>query len=195
MSASKVIADTSLTSTAPAATAAFATGALRVSMDRARPRRAAITGWTRSISTAAETSAAPGRVLSPPMSRMSARDIASACVRAASGCTKRPPSEKLSGVTFRMPMIDGRSIGMPHRGGRGAISGASSASGRSPTGTITGRRSRSQISTLSKRIQPPARRGGIWRDKLHRAECLREPPRQAGRVETVRSLGRIQHQP
>ncbi len=70
----------------------------------------AITGATRAISSASDTGAAPGRVDSPPMSRMSAPSAMSrrACARAASGPRNRPPSEKLSGVTLTIPITSGR---------------------------------------------------------------------------------------
>jgi len=64
------------------------------------------TGATRSSSACGETTGAPGRVDSPPTSiRVApARTIASAWRRAASSGAKRPPSEKESGVTLRMPI-------------------------------------------------------------------------------------------
>ena len=67
---------TSLTIVAPAASAASATTAFDVSTDSAAPVRArispSITGTTRSSSTSAATLEAPGRVDSPPMSRIAA---------------------------------------------------------------------------------------------------------------------------
>ncbi len=73
-------------------------------------RIAEITGTTRAISSASSTGAAPGRVDSPPMSRMSAPWPISrrACATAASTPKCRPPSEKLSGVMLTMPMTRGR---------------------------------------------------------------------------------------
>ena len=66
---------TSFQIVAPAATAARATSGFIVSIligPAQRARSPVITGRTRAISSAALTGAAPGRVLSPPMSRMSA---------------------------------------------------------------------------------------------------------------------------
>ncbi len=75
----------SLMMSAPAASAASATSAFQVSTESGQSkfcRSAAITGSTRSISSAAETGSEPGRVDSPPTSRMSApssiRSLASA---------------------------------------------------------------------------------------------------------------------
>ena len=66
-------------------------------------------GAVRRISSAAATGVAPGRVDSPPtsISAAPAATIASAWRNAASGVKKRPPSEKESGVTLRMPMTRG----------------------------------------------------------------------------------------
>ena len=100
---------TSLTMAAPAATAAAATDAFRVSTDTGTPAVAAsfsITGRTRSSSTASGTSTAPGRVDSPPTSSRSAPSAARASpwATAAAGSRNRPPSENESGVTFTTPM-------------------------------------------------------------------------------------------
>ena len=105
---------TSLTRPAPAAIAASATASLDVSTEicgragigsvaLARP---AITGRTRRSSSAANTGSAPGRVDSPPTSRISAPSAASRspCAIASSGRRKRPPSENESGVTLTMPI-------------------------------------------------------------------------------------------
>ena len=98
---------TSLTTTAPAARAARATAALRVSMLTWTPRatRASTTGTVRASSSATPTSAAPGRVDSPPTSTQLAPCSQSWRPRAmaASRLACSPPSEKLSGVTLRMP--------------------------------------------------------------------------------------------
>ena len=105
---------TSLTTIAPASSAARATSALPVSTERTRPgcRRASspITGTTRAISAAALTGAAPGRVDSPPTSIASAPSATrrSACASAGAGSAKRPPSENESGVMLRIPITAGR---------------------------------------------------------------------------------------
>lgn len=79
----------SLITSAPASSTAAATAAWRVSTeitasDRFRSSRT--TGSTRASSSSAETSAAPGRVDSPPMSRITApcRSSSSAWPRASS---------------------------------------------------------------------------------------------------------------
>ena len=105
-------AATSFQSVAPAATAARATAGFMVSMDRAMSlsrRIAVIRGMTRASSSACDTGVAPGRVLSPPMSRISAPSAISrrAWARAESAARNRPPSEKLSGVTLTTPMTRG----------------------------------------------------------------------------------------
>ena len=55
------------------------------------------------------TGVAPGRVDSPPTSTMAApaRTMSSPCSTAASGSRYAPPSEKESGVTFKIPMMRG----------------------------------------------------------------------------------------
>lgn len=75
-------------------------------------RSAWMTGITRRISSLAPTAAAPGRVDSPPMSRICApsRSSPSAWVMTFSMVSKQPPSEKESGVTFTMPMIMPRRV-------------------------------------------------------------------------------------
>ena len=82
---------------------------------RARPSLASrsITGTTRRSSSSSATGSAPGRVDSPPTSRMSAPSAASRspCSTAASASRNSPPSENESGVTLTTPMIStGRSI-------------------------------------------------------------------------------------
>ena len=64
---------------------------------------------TRAHSSSRLTGSPPGRVDSPPMSRMSAPSsaICRACACAANRVSCAPPSEKESGVTFKMPMISG----------------------------------------------------------------------------------------
>ena len=74
-----------------------------------------ITGTTLDISSEVSTSSAPGRVLSPPISIISApaETIDMQCSVAASKVEYLPPSEKLSGVTFNIPMILGISKERP----------------------------------------------------------------------------------
>ena len=130
-----VRAETSLRRSAPASKAARATAALRVSIEigSAKPsaRSAAITGTTRAASSSTGTGSAPGRVDSPPMSRMSAPSAARAraCAIAAARPRCAPPSEKLSGVTFSTPMIRGRSRPRPQIGARGAARRPATAGG------------------------------------------------------------------
>src|SRR6185369_5226591 len=112
ISGSNVSPDTSLTMFAPTAIAARATFALRVSMEivtSLRRRMSSITGTTRAISSSIETGAAPGRVDSPPTSMIVAPSsiICSAACSAFVWSKWTPPSEKESGVTFRMPMTAG----------------------------------------------------------------------------------------
>src|SRR4051794_26475513 len=102
-------AETSLTIRAPAWIAASATSTLRVSTEIV-PCSRSMTGMTRSSSTGTGTSAAPGRVDSPPMSRMSAAS-SFACRTAASTSRYIPPSENESGVTFTTPMTAGKLVG------------------------------------------------------------------------------------
>jgi hypothetical protein len=132
-------AATSLTSPAPASSAAARhRGLARVDGDGqadALPRSDAMTGAVRG-SPRPRHGSAPGRVLSPPMSRISApaapwRRRAKPARRL---IRKSPPSEKLSGVTFRMPMIRGRST--PARRWR---AGPRSAGARHSAGRSLGR--------------------------------------------------------
>src|SRR4051794_33156653 len=106
-------AETSFTIRAPAWRAASATASLVVSIEtRATPFTASrsTTGTTRSSSTSAGTDWAPGRVDSPPTSRISAPSAASSSPWriAASGSRYRPPSENESGVTLTTPITMGR---------------------------------------------------------------------------------------
>ena len=83
--------------------------------------RAAMTGRMRACSSSGDTGVAPGRVLSPPMSRISAP---SACIwrpvaMATPGSRRSPPSLKLSGVMLRMPMRAGWV--KPAHGGTGLV--------------------------------------------------------------------------
>ena len=82
-----------------------------VSTETVAPREASarITGTTRDSSSSTSGRVAPGRVDSPPMSRMSAPSASSSapCAIAVSAVSHRPPSEKESGVTFTTPMSTG----------------------------------------------------------------------------------------
>ncbi len=116
---------TSLTITAPAASERRATSAFVVSTETSRPVSCSTTGSTRRSSSSRDTGGAPGRVDSPPTSTRPApaSSIARAPATAASVSMCTPPSEKLSGVTFTMPMTVGRgqrfsSDGRPMRHGR-----------------------------------------------------------------------------
>src|SRR5690606_264839 len=120
---------TSLIIPAPASTVARITSGLEVSMligtDVSRASRST-SGRTRRSSSAASTSAAPGRVDSPPTSRMSAPCSSSviAWAKAASASSWAPPSENESGVTLTMPITRGRSStrGRPLQSRVGAVS-------------------------------------------------------------------------
>ncbi|MNM17946.1 hypothetical protein D3C81_282280 [compost metagenome] len=105
---------TSLMRWAPAAQPALITAALEVSREIITSSSCTIrstTGMTLSSSSCSLTSGAPGRVDSPPMSMRVAPSsiIWRAWARASSSGLKRPPSEKESGVTLRIPMTWGRS--------------------------------------------------------------------------------------
>ena len=102
----------SFTISAPAATAWRATSALVVSMEIGTSileARRSMTGMTRRSSSCNGTGSAPGRVDSPPMSSAAAPSAIScnACSTAESRAMNRPPSEKLSGVMFKMPINRG----------------------------------------------------------------------------------------
>src|SRR5689334_12300026 len=102
--------DTSLTMLAPAAIARSATSARMVStLTVALEASSVMTGTTRSSSSCSVGRVAPGRVDSPPMSRMSAPSASSSSpwAIAASGSTYLPPSENESGVTLTTPMSSG----------------------------------------------------------------------------------------
>jgi hypothetical protein len=92
--------------------AARATAGLRVSMEigtATLPARTRTTGMTRRSSSSSGTGSAPGRVDSPPMSRMPAPSAAnrSPCSIARPGSSQRPPSENESGVTLTIPITTG----------------------------------------------------------------------------------------
>src|SRR5687767_7647638 len=104
------VAETSLRRLAPAARAASATWALRVSIETlVCGARALTTGRTRRSSSSASTGSAPGLVLSPPTSITSApsETMRRPWATAAPASSHRPPSEKESGVTFSTPMTNG----------------------------------------------------------------------------------------
>ena len=88
------------------------TSALEVSTEIHTSKRwamASTTGITRASSSSTLTSAAPGRVDSPPISMMVAPAliIRLACFTASISELWAPPSEKESGVTFRIPITWG----------------------------------------------------------------------------------------
>src|SRR3990170_245813 len=105
--------DASFTTRAPARSAASATAGFDVSIETgtstSRTRRP-IAGSTRASSTSSATGVEPGRVDSPPRSRMAAPSATCCRPRAtiASVSRSRPSPLKESGVAFRMPMIHGR---------------------------------------------------------------------------------------
>src|ERR1035438_7377078 len=94
---------------APACNAARATAGFVVSTESGiltRDPSCSTTGITRCHSSVSPTGSAPGRVDSPPMSRISApcATSSSACSTAFAGLKNFPPSEKESGVTLTTPM-------------------------------------------------------------------------------------------
>src|SRR5579864_641210 len=106
---------TSFTMWAPAASACRATSALDVSTESITAdcsASARTTGSTRCNSSSSETGCEPGRVDSPPMSSRSAPSCTSFSPCAMAVLTEKncPPSEKLSGVTFTIPITSGRLI-------------------------------------------------------------------------------------
>src|SRR5699024_4633174 len=101
----------SLINSTPASIAASAVAALYVSIDSGiftACFTASITGITLFISSSALIGSWSGRVDSPPISIMSAPSstICLACATAVSIVLYLPPSEKESGVAFRMPIIN-----------------------------------------------------------------------------------------
>ena len=100
----------SLTRSAPAWIALSATLLLKVSTEMGMSKRfltASITGKTLWASSSALTGVCPGRVDSPPISIISAPSaiMASVCRKASSKWFHFPPSEKESGVIFKIPII------------------------------------------------------------------------------------------
>ena len=155
---------TSLMMRAPASSAAAMVAAWRVSTETgACGARARMTGRMRRSSSAGGTGSAPGRVDSPPMSRMSApaARIASPWSMAAPWSRARPSPEKLSGVTLTMPMTSGRpGSGRPAKMGRGAVSGgrrAAHSGGRASGGRVPSAAPSAQRRSRPKRRGPPCR--------------------------------------
>ena len=100
----------SLTRSAPAWIELSATLLLKVSTETGMSKcflTASITGRTLCASSSALTGVWPGRVDSPPISIISAPSaiIASVCLKASSIWFHLPPSEKESGVTFKIPIM------------------------------------------------------------------------------------------
>src|SRR5579863_2377719 len=154
---------TSLISSAPACAARRMTRGLRVSMEITRPvaaRSPSITGRTRRSSWSSGTGSAPGRVDSPPTSRMAAPSsaIRTPCWIAARGSSKRPPSEKESGVTLSTPMTSGcvrSNVLVPHRSniGGGPCAPRLRAVPQSPSMLASGRANRAAARcTLRRRL-------------------------------------------
>src|SRR5215471_2244418 len=112
ISGSRCRPQTSLTIAAPRSSAQAAIVAFIVSIETGCPEHttAGSTNSSRRSSSSAETATAWGRVDSAPMSMMSTPSIiiCLACATAASGGRKAPPSENESGVTFSIPMTNGR---------------------------------------------------------------------------------------
>ena len=159
---SNVNPETSLTKPAPAATAAFATAALRVSIEIGLDRFCdicLITGTVRSISTSLAIRSAPGRVDSPPTSMISAPalTISRASLKALSLSANCPPSEKLSRVTFRMPMTFGVEKDIPMIGGLWQVQVFSQLSGTSCTGITKAGWLRLNCSAWENHNGPPAK--------------------------------------
>ena len=124
LASSKPSADTSLIIRAPAFKAAVITAALRVSAETMWAFDSpAMTPSTRAISSSVVTVSEPGRVDSPPTSRISAPSLASFRPWAipASTFAKRPPSENESGVTLTIPMTRVASMPMPPNAWRGLV--------------------------------------------------------------------------
>ena len=108
-------APTSLSSVAPAATAARATAALRVSIETRAPLGGERLdhGDDPPQLLRLATGAAPGRVDSPPTSSQSAPSASRArpWAMAAAWSSNCPPSENESGVTLMTPITSGRGWG------------------------------------------------------------------------------------
>ena len=127
---------------------------------------------TRAISASGGTGSAPGRVDSPPISRISAPACSMAwpAAIAASASKCRPPSEKLSGVMFRMPITSGRAEANPAKGkGRAVMASISSphSSGSAATGRVATSRP-SSISRASEKARSPPCKGSAWPSPMAR---------------------------
>ena len=160
---------TSFTRLAPRSSAARATSALYVSIDIGmvtRPASRSSTGSMRRRSSSADTSAAPGRVDSPPTSIRSAPAscIASAASTARAGSRKWPPSAKESGVTFRTPM---RSVLSPRSSTRPPGSGIEKRGRRGRTNRLAG--SRRSVRSIGSAGQSAGRVSHDLADLLDRA--------------------------
>ena len=118
-----------------------------------------MTGSTRSSSSATLTGEAPGRVDSPPTSRMSAPAAASSSPRrtARSGDRNSPPSENESGVTLTIPMRRGRGSSGMERPRTRHTADAEGAGAWETTGVA-------RLTPPRERCPPPARRarGRAW---------------------------------
>ena len=125
---------------APAVVARCITSPWRVSMDSGMSSAfsPAMGGRTRASSWLRVTGAAPGRVDSPPISMIDApvSAIAQPAAMARAGPLCLPPSEKLSGVTLRIPIMCGRSMASPANAGRGAVSLSSAAAALSLSAAV-----------------------------------------------------------
>src|SRR6266571_5299049 len=214
---SNVSPETSLTTSTPASAARRATSAFVVSIERSGRRgpsrasagtTASSTGITRRSSSRSGTLRDPGRVDSPPTSMIAAPSsaIRTACSTAWRGRRKRPPSEKESGVTFRIPITgtllpSGRAP-RRRRSARGRASKWRNASAISATAArASGRRvARRRIST-KRAASPPgrraARRGGTASRRTQRNARLagrrapgRGPRRRVGSPSRRRSSSR-----
>ena len=87
-------------------------------------------GTMRLISSSRATGSAPGRVDSPPISKILAPSLAIVRPLAmpSSAAKFTPPSEKLSGVAFTIPIICGSAIDKVAKSSRGAQRRANCAS-------------------------------------------------------------------
>ena len=94
--------------------------------------------------------------LSGPSAK-SAEAITRACIIAASGFKNSPPSEKLSGVMFKIPMIRGRSSVSPPKSARGADSRSRVSASRSARLAIRDGAPRVSTSTCENQVHPPAK--------------------------------------
>ena len=120
------------------------------------------TGMTRAISSSGGTGDAPGRVDSPPTSKISApaSSMAWPAAIAALASKCRPPSEKLSGVMLRIPITRGRNAAMPAKGAGRAVTASISSphsSGNAATGRVAISRPSSTSRASEKARSPPCK--------------------------------------